>query len=455
MNLIEKILTAIEEQNIQNFTLKECKTETEELFFVKKELTLSRNKNVSKCDVTIYHDFEKDGTKMRGSSSFVADLTMSIGELTKKIAAAYTSAHSVCNPYYKLPASNEMFVEQDTIHTVSADTAFDMNYSSNSNADNQNVDTDSANDSGKQLYSANDIADILYKNDNNPNAFINSLEIFVTAKKVTIINSNGVNISYNEQTYDGEFIVQCKEPNDVELYQNFQFSSLDKNIDTSLADLLSQNLQMVHDRANAISLHDAPDMALSYKSVILEGSSVYELFLYYLKRLDASMIYPGYSQFKIGEPVISNSNADKLTITLTPKQPYSSEGVKLIHTNLIKDNIANRITGNARFSFYLGIPAIGEYESFQMDCGSNTLSELCKEPYLKIVNFSDFQMNELTGQFGGEFRLAYYFDGTKTIPVTGGSITGNINDIVKTIRFSKESQSFYNFNGPKAVSYKA
>ena len=88
-----------------------------------------------------------------------------------------------------------------------------------------------------------------------------------------------------------------------------------------------------------------------------------------------------------------------------------------------------------------------------MECGDTSISEIQKEPYLKIVSFSDFQMDEFTGQFGGEYRLAYYFDGKNTIPVTNGSISGNINDIIGNILFSSEKQSSYYFDGPLAISY--
>lgn len=430
MSLTNKILHAIEENNIQNFLLNTTTTYTEELFFVRKDLTLTRNKDVEKCEVTIYHDFEDHGVKMRGSSSFMADNTMSENELKDKVKAAYASALSVCNPYYKLPAASEMFTEKDSLQ----------------NEELQNSKTD---------YHAQEIADMIYKNDTFNDAFVNSLEIFVTTKKFHIINSNGINISYTTKIYSGEFVVQCREPNDVELYQNFKYSSVDDDVEKSLSKLLSDNLCMVRDRARAVSIHDIPVEKIKYDSVILEGSCVYELFQYYLKRLDASMIYPGYSQFKLDEPVITEAeeSADKLNISLAPKNPYSNEGIKLIQTALVKDNVAKCITGNARFSFYLGTPALGEYSSYNMKCGNMPLDEMCKKPYLKIVNFSDFQMDELSGQFGGEFRLAYYFDGTDILPVTNGSISGNINDLVKTMRFSRESQNFYSFWGPKAVSY--
>ena len=122
---------------------------------------------------------------------------------------------------------------------------------------------------------------------------------------------------------------------------------------------------------------------------------------------------------------------------------------------LIKDNKVRLITGNARFSHYLGLPATGMYGSYRLACGKTSLQEMEQRPYLKIVHFSDFQMDELTGQFGGEYRLAYYFDGEKTVAVTNGSFSGNINDYIDRLTLSSQRQSFYQFDGPLAVAFRA
>ena len=73
------------------------------------------------------------------------------------------------------------------------------------------------------------------------------------------------------------------------------------------------------------------------------------------------------------------------------------------------------------------------------------------EPYLEVLNFSDFQMNAYNGHFGGEIRLAYLYDGEKKIPVTGGSINGNILEAQKNLVFSSEMQVEKDFEGPLAV----
>ncbi|MBQ3664520.1 MAG: hypothetical protein II919_00250 [Lachnospiraceae bacterium] len=443
--LMDRVLKCISDNDIQNYALYNTTTETEEKFFIKQECTFDRNKQTTKCEVTIYHDFEIDEKKYRGSSSFVADLSMSEKELDHKIKDACSSSLYVKNPYYPLPAGNRMETDSDGDKSSKHDmvTCADDHSSGNTAVSEDNC------------YTAGNLAEFVFQNDVTEDVFINSLEIFVTKQSVHIINSNGINVSYNTITYSGEFVVQAKLANDVELYHDFKYSSLDDDdIPSSLSKLVSDHLNAVKDRANAIPITKLQSDSEPFfvNRVILEGDSVYELFRYYLYRTDASMVYPGYSHYKIGDSCAC-SNAQPITITLNPKVPYSPEGIRLLNLPLISENTIRYLTGDSRFSYYLGIPASGTYESYQMECGSTSIDEMEKEPYLKIVSFSDFQMDEFTGGFGGEYRLAYYFDGTKTIPVTNGSISGNILDVIENMIFSSEKQTSYYFDGPLAISY--
>ena len=79
------------------------------------------------------------------------------------------------------------------------------------------------------------------------------------------------------------------------------------------------------------------------------------------------------------------------------------------------------------------------------------MDEMKKKPYLYVVNFSDFQMDSFSGSFGGEIRLAYWFDGEKVIPVTGGSVNGMIMQAQNQMILSSEMQEETDFLGPLAV----
>ena len=57
----------------------------------------------------------------------------------------------------------------------------------------------------------------------------------------------------------------------------------------------------------------------------------------------------------------------------------------------------------------------------------------------------------MTGNFGGEFRLGIYNDGTKEIPVTLGSIAANIKEVQDKMYLSRELAKDNNFIGPKLI----
>ena len=79
-------------------------------------------------------------------------------------------------------------------------------------------------------------------------------------------------------------------------------------------------------------------------------------------------------------------------------------------------------------------------------------TELKKGPCLWAVTFSDFQMDAMSGHFGGEIRLAYLIeaDGTVT-PVTGGSVNGSILEAQKNLTFSTDRYLSIGYDGPYAM----
>jgi len=60
-------------------------------------------------------------------------------------------------------------------------------------------------------------------------------------------------------------------------------------------------------------------------------------------------------------------------------------------------------------------------------------------------------MDSLTGDFAGEIRLGFYYDGEKITPVTGGSMSGNIRNLQNNMFLSKEVYKDGRFTGPKML----
>ncbi|MCD8327071.1 MAG: metallopeptidase TldD-related protein [Lachnospiraceae bacterium] len=419
--MIDKILKVLKEQQISDYLLSDTNKETVELFFIKKNLDMRRAENVHSCSVTVYRDFEKDGVRCKGESGFVVEPSSTEEEIGAKCQKAWLAAGFVGNPYYELPEGSKE--ECVTVKT-------DMTQMSLEQAAGVMV---------KALFAADD----------QEKAFLNSAELFVEKNSCRIMNSRGVDVGYVKYNVNGEFVAQCREPQDVETYQHFSYDYLNTD---GLTAMVKETLKMTQDRAVAQA---AP--ATGVYDVILSDEYAATIFDFYKDRSDGSLIYQHYSDYKTGDFVQGEPGEVTgilLNLDYMPTVPYSDEGLPMKQLPCITDGVFQNIQASARFAFYLGVPATGRYRKIACAPGEDGFEEMKKRPGLYIVNFSDFQMDSMNGHFGGEIRLAYLNDGEKITPVTGGSINGSIFDAQKDFAFSREIQDTSKFSGPKAVLLK-
>lgn len=417
--MIETILKVLKENNIMTYLINEISTQSVELFFIKHQLDLTRKKKVIEYKVTLYKDFEYEGAKMRGSAYTTLYPSMTETEMKEVLAHMYNAAGAVRNLYYPLPAGSK----EEAVLATSRLSGLSL----------------------EQI--AQTFTKALFKYDISAEAYVNSAEIFVIQNNIRIVNSEGTDVSYQKYSVTGEFITQCKIPKDVEMYHDFYYEDLEEE---AFALKVKEALQTTRDRARAS--HMAP---AGKHQVILSHEHIARLLDYYVEKSGAHMIYPKYSNFEIGKSVQGQSiKKDKLHITLKSTEPYSLEGVKMVDCELIEESVLKKIYGNSRFAYYVHTEPTGIYNTMEVRAGSCSIEDMKKEPYLEIIDFSDFQVDTFTGNFGGEIRLAYYYDGKTRMPVTGGSIAGTIQEVQELLTLSKEIQEIKGYKGPLAVSLK-
>lgn len=415
----EKILEAIRKKQIDVYQITENRMDALELYFIKRELDMRRMKKDCTYEVTVYRDFTEDGKKMRGYCTVHIFPEMDEETIDKIIADAFDAAYFVKNAYFEIPQGKK----NDTVQMQSVLCAKTL----------------------EEI--ANAFVKALYAPDNRADAFINSAEFFVKREHISIWNSNGIDVSYEKNSVDGEFVVQCLSPMDVEQYQDFGYIDFDTE---ALKKQVEEALDTVRVRAEATK---APKKG-NY-TVLLSGKQMRELMQFYLDRSCAAYVYPGYSNYKKGMQIQGKEVlGEKINLTLRAVEPYSEEGIFMQDLTLLEEGELKAIYGNARFAYYLGEKPTGMYNAIKMENGTKTLAEMKEEPYLHVVSFSDFSMDTLGGYFGGEIRLAYLFDGDKVTPVTGGSINGNLVELQKEMIFSKERYKERDYDGPLAVKFK-
>ncbi len=244
--MLDRILHALQKNNIGHYLINEETTESVELFFIRKKLDIRREKKVHDYSLTVYRDFEKDGKKMRGSSAIGIYNGMTAEEIEETIKEAYYAASFVSNAYYELPGGQK----EDFLPSASK-------LSEKTLAENAKIMTEA-----------------LFAEDTKEDVYLNSAEIFLEKSIVHILNSEGVDASYSKFTAKGEFVAQCPTPQDVETYQSFYYDEPDTE---ALKAKVKYTLETTKARAAATT---APKSG-EYK-VIISGSFVSTIFDYYI-----------------------------------------------------------------------------------------------------------------------------------------------------------------------------
>lgn len=417
--MLNEIESVLKKENIHVWSVTKTEEHTAELFFIRRNLDTRRMKDTVKYQVRVYRDFEKDGKAMRGMSGVSFVPGQSEEELTEGIRGAWFAASFVENPAFPLPEAQTCKASPLTGELAQL----------------------------KPEEAAAQMAEAAFSADHDARAFLNSMEVFAVRKDTRLLTSKGTDVSYGRYEVRGEFVAQCKEPEDVELYRDFCYDGLEKE---DLAKKVASALHYATDRTEA-----KKGLPTGTYDVILSDDCVAEILSYYISRSSAGMVYSGYSPWKLGDAAQpEQGKGEKLNLTLHATVPFSTEGIPMKDRPVIKNGKVCCCHGGARLSSYLGVKPTGDYEAFACSNGTIPTEEMKKHPYLWPVTFSDFQLDDFSGHFGGEIRLAYWFDGERIRIVTGGSINGSLIDCGGDMVFSTERIKNMRYEGPSAVLLK-
>jgi len=420
---LKEILGGIE--GISAWRIIDRQIQGQELFFIRREVDMQRSKDVRHTSVAVYRDFQEGSNRYRGSVLVQIHPTYTSEEIRALIQQSLDSAQYVRNEHYPLvePGSEALEIPESSFTAQSLE----------------------------QWLAP--LAKTIYDQEDGEDARINSTELFLDGVDTRIINSLGLDVGYH--AYEGylELIVESSgSAGEVELHRSLRFSDFEPE---ALAAEVRQQLRYCRDRAAA-----RPAPHLKRCPVLISGGPVSDFFQYYLTQSAAASVYSGVSKAKVGESIQGEEIAgDAINLTLEPylknspsSAPYDYDGLALRLTQIVEAGLLKRYWGPLRFCHYLEVPPTGAFRNFSVAPGSKAREELRRGAHLEVVAFSDFIAEPLTGDFGGEFRLAYYTDSDgQRYPVTGGSVSGNIKDVQAQMYLSRETQSTTGFQGPLAI----
>lgn len=414
MSMIKKLLE--QDSRLSGWRINETATKSYELFFVHKSLETVRATDTVTTNVTVYVDH--DGKK--GDSSFDVSAAMGEADVQKKIDAAVQRARLVFNEPYELPDGGEL--DRDMPSNV-----WDAE--------------------PKALGHA--IADAVFAADTVPGGSINACEIFLYKDTIRVLNSRGVNKTERKGRVMIEAIPTFTEGKEsVELYEDYRFTEFDGGKVTAE---IARRMAEARDRFQA----KKPQTPMEV-NVLLRPHEIMELLWELADDLNYATVYSHANLHNAGDDLQENGAGDKLTVTLKAQVPgsessswFDADGGALTDTCVIKNGIVASLFGSTRFGQYLNVEKpTGNLPCMKAETGSLAENEMKKAPYLECASLSGLQLDLFNDYIGGEIRLAYWFDGEKTVPVTGISMSGKLSQVLANMRLSRESVTDGAYEGP-------
>ena len=414
--MLNTIISLLKKSGVHAWEVANTKTQDWEFYFIRHELDQNRVKQVEHINVRVYQLIE-DG-KFMGSASAEIAPTATESEAQALIDDLAYRATLVKNLPYTLQPVAEA-------HQARREQA--------------KVDVPRI---------ARDFIETMTRLPETATEDVNSYEIFVNKITRRFITSAGIDV---EETYPSgmiEVVVNARKGgHEIELYRIYRSGTCDAE---GLKKDLSRTMQYGKDRLRTI-----PTPALGKADVLFTTSDACNIYEYFVKRTDAQMAYRKMSDWQIGTPIAEDIRGDRVTVTALRElensscnQAFDGEGAPIRDTVLLRDSVPQRYLGNRMFSFYLGLEDSFIPSNIAVEGGSHTEAELRNGRYLEVVEFSDFQVDEMTGDIFGEIRLAYWHDGDQVTPVSGGSLSGSMLDFVKEMYLSQETVQYNNLRIP-------
>ncbi len=418
--MLDTIVKLLREAGVAAWEISDVKTQGWEFYFIRHALDQNRVKAVEHITVKVYQSLEEGA--FLGSASCEIAPSAQEAEIRAQIAALAYRATLVKNKAYTLR-------KPETVECGAS----------------KPIDLEAI--AGDFLRTMRGLPETAGED-------INSYEIFVSAKTRRFLSSTGIDV---EESYPDSLIeVVVHAPPDVheiELYRNYRSGSCDVE---GLRRDLKRTMRYGRDRLLA-----KPTPALGKADVLFTTSDAVSLYEYFADRLNAAMVYRRMSDWALGEPVMPAFHGDRPSLTALRELPNSSrnrvfdaEGAPIRDTILLEDGVARNYLGGRMFASYLGLEQAFVPTNLAASGGTHTEEELRRGPYLEVVEFSDFQVDSMTGDLFGEIRLAYWHDGETVTPVSGGSLSGSMLELAGEMYLSRESAQYDNWRIPAATLVK-
>ena len=420
---IDFLISVLKESGAGAWEITDQKNHGWEFYFIRHKLDQNRAKDVEHVTVKVYEVLE-DG-KFLGSASMEIPPTASEDEIKKMIGDLSFRARLVKNPFYRLnpgdgkPHQNLKMV---SLENISDDFIRTM----------KNLPEEETRD-------------------------INSYEIFISEMSRRYINSEGADYTDVYPSSMLEVVINARteeKDHEIELYRMLTSGTCDS---LHIAEEIEKAMAYGTDK---LKTENTP--MLGKVPVVFSTDNSLEFYHYFEAQMDAALKYQQISRAEIGQPVLAGMQGDQISMKAVAFLPNSShnfsidtEGAPIEDRWLIKDGIAENFYGARQFSQYLGLEKSSQVFNIVVEGGSKSEEELRQGDFLEAVEFSDFQVDPMTGDIAGEIRLAYWHHAGGVQIVSGGSVSGNMKEAAENMYLSREKKLYDGMDVPAVIRFES
>lgn len=409
--------------------------EEAQLYLIGPREEARRHVSNERARVLLYNDHPgpEEGSRMRGVTalSLLASDLADAEHLDARLRDAVTMAGLTDNPYYSLPgAPAQGFPAVETSDPALAG------------------DLDAAlEDARQRLEQA--VA-------RQPGIRLSSAELYATRTAYTLRNSRALSGSYEGTRVAFDLVLFAREGDqEAEMHVEASRRRLE---DLRLEETVAAYATFARDslRATLPGTHRGP--------VILSGEALTSLFSPLVFHGSARAAYQQLSRLQPGEPITSEApRGDRITLASDATRPYGlqtapfdDDGIPATRVTLVEDGLLRRYWADARYAAYLGVPATGQFANLTLAPGNHTLESLraaADGPVYEVVAFSFMTPDPISGDFVSEIKLGYRHDAHGTVPIKGGSLSGNLFAALAEAYLSAETYSDGTYYGPAAIRF--
>ena len=410
--MLETILELLREAETDGWEVTDTKTEGWEFYFIRHQLDQNRVRDVEHINVRVYKRFDE----YLGSAACEIPVSAGREEAKAQISQLIDEAKLVRNPVFTLNMPSSQEVKQAPLPKIE-DIARDFIEAMNEIPETETED-------------------------------INSYEIFVSLVTTHFLNSNGIDVISSYPSSMIEVVVNARrQAHEIELYRMYKSGTCDRQ---GLKDSLVETMRTGKDKLIA---DKTPNLGTF--DVVFSGEDALEIYQYMLDKMNAAIKYRGMSDWETGQPVAQNITGDKVTIKAVTElknsssnAAYDAQGALRRDMTIIEDGVAKHYWGDRQFSQYLGLEDSFIVGNFVAEGGTSDETVIRSGDYLEAVEFSDFQVDTLSGSIAGEIRLAYLHHNGEVKIVSGGSVSGSMRDLIRTMKMSGQLRQYNNARIP-------